>query len=134
MRACLKLFVPELYDRTAVPLSLTVRMLKAEMMETLLYGCVTWTLRVKYFAELRTAHYPTLFRVNGIQRRLRTDHTTFSYAKALKVTRYETIETIIRERPFFCGGRGTAKLGAIAQLGNVRDDGWWGEPEAWRTE
>ena len=34
---------------------------------------------------------------------------------------------------FFCGGRGAANQGAIAQSGNVRVDGWWGEPETWRT-
>ena len=31
-------------------------MLKAEAMETLLYGCVTWTLGQEHFAELRMAH------------------------------------------------------------------------------
>ena len=37
------------------PFPLEVRMLKAEVMETLLYGCVTWTLGQEYPAELRTA-------------------------------------------------------------------------------
>ena len=41
VRAYLKRFAPELYDRTTAPLSLKVRMLKAEVIETLLYGCVT---------------------------------------------------------------------------------------------
>ena len=36
MRACLKRFGPELYDMATVRLSLTVRMLKAEVTETLL--------------------------------------------------------------------------------------------------
>ena len=35
MLACLKRFGPELYDRAAAPLSLKVRMLKAEVIETL---------------------------------------------------------------------------------------------------
>ena len=38
MRARLKRFGPELYDKTTAPLSLKVRMLKAEVVETLLYG------------------------------------------------------------------------------------------------
>ena len=37
------------YDRTTAPLK--VRMLKAEVIETLLYGCVTWTLRAQHFAQ-----------------------------------------------------------------------------------
>ena len=104
LRACLKRFGPELYDRTIASLSLKVRMLKAELIETLLFGCVTWTLRVEYFAKLRTAHHLVLLRVIGFQRRLRTDHTTLSYAKALKMTRFESIETTIRKRLRFFAG------------------------------
>lgn len=39
MRACLERFGPELYNRTVTPLSLRVRMLEADVMETLPYGC-----------------------------------------------------------------------------------------------
>ena len=39
------------------PFNLDVRILKAEVMETLLYRCVTWTLGKEQFAELRTAHH-----------------------------------------------------------------------------
>ena len=52
MWACFKRFGPELYDRTTAPLSLEVRTLKAEVIETLLNGCVTWTLSVHHFARL----------------------------------------------------------------------------------
>ena len=38
------------------PFALKLRMLKTEVMETQLYGCVTWTLGKEHFAELRTAH------------------------------------------------------------------------------
>ena len=41
-------------------------------METLLYGCVTWTLGQEHFAELRTAHHNLLLRIIGFQRRQRT--------------------------------------------------------------
>ena len=44
------LFKRELYDRDAAPFALKVHMLKAEMMETLLYGCVTWP--SEHFDEL----------------------------------------------------------------------------------
>ena len=52
--ACYKRFKRELYDLEAAPFTLKVRMLKAEVMETLLYGCVTWILRKEHFSEVRT--------------------------------------------------------------------------------
>ena len=59
MRACLKRAGPELHDRTTAPHSVKVRMLKAEVIETLLYEYVTWTLRVEHFAKCRTClSYP----------------------------------------------------------------------------
>ena len=36
----------------AAPFTLKLRMLKAEVMETLLYGCVTYNLSKEHFAEL----------------------------------------------------------------------------------
>ena len=59
-------------------------MLKAEVIETLLHGCVTWTLSAQHFARLRSAHHQYLLRVIGFQRRQNTDYTTLSYAKTLK--------------------------------------------------
>ena len=48
MRACYKQFGPERYDTATARLSLKVRRLNAEMIETLLYGCVTWTLNAPH--------------------------------------------------------------------------------------
>ena len=80
-------------------------MLRAGVIETLLYGCVTWILRAEHFAKLRPAHHQVLMQVIGFQRRLCTDQATFSYAKALKMTRCESVETTIRKRRlFFAGG------------------------------
>ena len=67
----------------AAPFALKVRMIKAEVMETLLYGCLTWTHGKKQFAELRTARHRFLLRIIGFQRRQSTYHL-MSYAKALK--------------------------------------------------
>ena len=53
----------------AAPFALKVRMIKAEVMETLLYVCLTWTLGKKQFAELRTARHRFLLRIIGFQRR-----------------------------------------------------------------
>ena len=82
---CLRRYSRELYDRPTAPFLLKVRMLKAEVMETMLYGCVTWTLGQQHFAKLRTAHHHLLLRIIGFERRQRTDHL-MSYAKALKKT------------------------------------------------
>ena len=78
-------------------------MLKAEVIETAVRVCVTWTLSAQHFARLRSAHQ-VLLRVIGFQRRQRTDYTTLSYAKALKKTRCESIETTIRKRRLFFAG------------------------------
>ena len=53
MRACYSRFGQELYDMTTAPLSLKVRMLKAEVIETLLYECVRWTLNAIHNDKLR---------------------------------------------------------------------------------
>ena len=42
-------FSTELFDRPSAPLRLKARLLKAEAMEALLYGCMTWA--------PRNAHY-----------------------------------------------------------------------------
>ena len=129
MWACFKQFGPELHDRKTAPISLEVRMLKAEVIEILLYGFVTWTLGADHFGKLRTVHHRVLLRVIDFQRRQRADNTTLSFAKALKNTRCESIETTIH----IYGRRGAAKQGAITQSGDVRDDDRWGGPETGRT-
>ena len=85
------------------PLTLKVRMPKAEVMETPLYGCVMWTLGQEHFAEFRTEHHKHLLQIIGFQRRQRTDHL-MSYAKALKKARCESVETTIRKRRLLFGG------------------------------
>ena len=92
---CYKRFKRELYDIEAAPLTLKLRLLKAEVIETLLYRCVTWTLGKEQFAELRTAHHRFLLPIIGFQRRQRTDHL-MSYVKGLKKAQRESVETTIR--------------------------------------
>ena len=41
--ACFQRYKMEIYDRPGVGLRLKVRLLKAEVIETLLYGCMTWS-------------------------------------------------------------------------------------------
>ena len=88
----------------AAPFALKLRMPKAEVMETLLYGCITWTLGKEHFAELRTAQHRFILRIIGFQRRQRTNHL-MSYAKALKRAQFESVETNNRNRcRLFAGG------------------------------
>ena len=47
----------ELYDGPSVPLELKIRMLRAEVLETMLYGCVTWSPRACHYDTLRRVHH-----------------------------------------------------------------------------
>ena len=101
--ACYNLFKRELYDMEDAPFTLKVRMLKAEVMETLLYGCVSSTLGQEHFAELRSAHHNRLQRIIGFQRRQRTDHLML-YAKAQEKEQCESVEMTIRKRRLLFAG------------------------------
>ena len=50
-------YTPELYDRPSAPLYLKIRMLTAEVLETMLYGCVTCSPRACHYDTLRRAHH-----------------------------------------------------------------------------
>ena len=47
----------ELYDRPSAPLQLKIRMLRAEVLETMLYGSVTWSPRAYHYDTLRRAQH-----------------------------------------------------------------------------
>ena len=101
--ACFKKYGRELYHRPTAPPKLKVRMLKAEVLETLLYGCMTWTLGREHYAKLRTVHHQLLLRTIGFSRRQRSDHV-LSYSKALKKTQCESVETTVRKRRLLFAG------------------------------
>ena len=99
-RACwmhiISRYLRELYDQPRIVLSLKTRMVKAEAIEALLYGCSTWTLRQEHYAKLRTVHHGVLLRIIGAQRK-RPDHRMTSYNnRALEITRCESIERTLR--------------------------------------
>ena len=54
-----------LYDRSSAPLELKIRMLRAEVLETMLYGCVTWSPCACHYDTLRQAHHRFLTRCIG---------------------------------------------------------------------
>ena len=64
-RRCLRKFSTELIDRPSAPLRLKARLQKAEAMEALLYGCMTWAPRNAHYRQLRTTHHELLLRSSG---------------------------------------------------------------------
>ena len=107
-RACwmrIRRYSRELDDQLKVALSLKTRMVKAESIEALMYGCSSmWILRQEhYYAKLRAVHHRVLFRIIGAQRK-RPDHRMTSDNRALEIIRCESIETtLLRTRRLFCG-------------------------------
>ena len=73
-----------LYDQPSAPLELQIRMLKAEVVEAMLYGCVTWNPRACHYDMLHRAHHSFLTRCIGWRKRTRTDHP-ISYLETLSL-------------------------------------------------
>ena len=91
------------YDRPGVRLQLKVRLLKAEVVETLRYGCTTWSPNKPDNDRLRRVHYSMLLRCLGWSKRKRDDHT-LSHADALAKTTSKSIEAIVpKQRILFAG-------------------------------
>ena len=100
-RACwtrIRRYSRELYGQPKAALSLKTRMVKAEAIEALLYGCSTWTPRQEHYAKLRT-----LLRIIGAQRK-RPDHRMTSYNRALEITGCESVEITLRTRRLLWAG------------------------------
>ena len=58
-------------------LNLKIRMLRVEVLDTMLYDCVTWSPRVCHYHTLRRAHHRFLTRCIGWRKRNRADHPIF---------------------------------------------------------
>ena len=93
----------EIYDRAGVHLRLKERLLKAKLVETSLYGCMTWSPNKPDYDRLRRVHHSMLLRCLGWRKRKRYDHT-LSYADALAKTASESIEAIVRQRRILFAG------------------------------
>ena len=93
----------ELYDRPCAPLDLKIRMLRVEVLETMLYGCVTWSPRTCHYITLRRAHHRFLTRCIGWRKHNRADHP-ISYLDTLVKTRSESIEATLRRRRILFAG------------------------------
>ena len=87
-----------LYD-----LELKVRMLKAEVLETMLYGCVTWSTRACRYDTLRRAQQSFLTRCIGWRKNNRADRP-ISYLDTLIEAVSESIEATLRSRRILFAG------------------------------
>ena len=101
--ACFGRCKMEIYDRPSVGLRPKVRILKAEVLETLLYGCFTWSLSKVDYGRLRKAHHQMLLQCLGWRKRKREDHI-LSYANELLRTDSESAETTVRRRRILFAG------------------------------
>ena len=101
--ACIRRFSRELFDRPRAPWRLKVRLLRAEAMEALLYGCMTWAPRRDHYRLVRRTHHRLLLRVIGY-RRERGTYRQLSYAQALKKTGCQSVEATIRQRRLLFAG------------------------------
>ena len=54
-RCSFRKYTLELYDRPSAPFELKIQMLRAVVLETMLYGCVTWSPRACHYDTLRQA-------------------------------------------------------------------------------
>ena len=93
-----------LYDRSSVPFELKIRMLKAELLETMLYGCVTLSPRAWHYDTLHRAHHKRfLTRCIGWRKHNRADHP-ISYLETLIKAGSESIEATLRRRRILFAG------------------------------
>ena len=93
----------ELYDRPSAPLELKLRMLRAEVLETMLYGYVTWSPRACHYDTLRRVHHKFLTHCIGWRKHNRADHP-ISYLDTLIKTGSESIEATLRRRRILFAG------------------------------
>ena len=93
----------ELYDRPSAPLGLKNRMLRAEVLETMLYGCATWSPRACHYDTLHRAHHRFLTRCIGWRKHKRADHP-ISCLGTLIETGSESIEATLRRRRILFAG------------------------------
>lgn len=98
------------YDQPTAPLRLKVRMLTAEVMETMLYGCVTWTPTMTHLTRLRTAHHRLLLRSTASDGRrnlatVTTYHTCFSTQTHSPILAARTLRQRCESGGYFSRGR-----------------------------
>ena len=107
-------------------------MLRAEVLETMLYGNVMWSPRACHYDTLRRAHHRFLTRCIGWRRKhKRADHP-ISYLDTLIKTGSDSIKATLRKRRIFFAGfvvrMEDTRLPKCMMFG-VRGEGWVGVQE-----
>ena len=82
---------------------LKIRMLGAEVLETMLYGCVTWSPRACHYDAGRRAHHRVLTCYMGWRKRNRTDHPILYLDTLIKTESESIVATLRRRRLLFAG-------------------------------
>ena len=101
-------------------------MLRSEVVEALIYGCVTWTPLKDHYTNLRRTHHRMLLRILGAWC-TSPNKRILSYKDALQRTECESIETPCA-RGGSCGrGRCSAWVNQVTQEGHVGRAGQCGE-------
>ncbi|CAM9429564.1 unnamed protein product, partial [Ectocarpus fasciculatus] len=62
-----------MYDRKRANRQLKIRLLQAEVVQTLLYGCASWSLAAEHHTKLNGTHRQFLTRYIGWSKRKRSD-------------------------------------------------------------
>ena len=93
----------EIYDRPGARVRPKVRMLKAKVIKTLLYGCVTRRPNKLDYDRLRQAHHSVHLQCPGSWKRKRDDHI-LSYTNYPAKTDSENIESTTRARRMMFAG------------------------------
>lgn len=105
--ACLAKYSKPVYDNPYIAVADKVRFLKAEVLEVMLYGCVTWALSPDDFGKLRQAHRGQLLRCLNAYTSTRSapDYHMLSYQEVLRRASCECIEVTVMKRILLFAGR-----------------------------
>lgn len=93
--ACFGRYITEFYDRPGVRLRLELRLLKAEVITTTAYGCVTWSPQPVDYDRRRRVHHLMLLRCLGWREQKHDGHI-LSCARVLVKTVSESIDVTVR--------------------------------------
>ena len=122
--ACFQRYKIEIYDRPGVRLRLKVRLLKAEVIENLLYGCTTWSPNNPDYDRLRRVYYPMLLQClgwgSGSMKTTPYRMPTRACQDSFREHRSNSAQT----EDIACGIRSTHGGGASTTEGDVRGVYW----------
>ena len=117
-------------DRSSTPLELKIGLLRAEVLETMLYGCVTWSPRARHYDTLRRAHHRSLTRCIGWRKDKRADHPISDLDTLIKTGSASIEATLHRRRILYAG--------FVARMEDTRlpkcvmfGEKWWGARAMW---